>query len=209
MFFFIIFFFLPSLLLCQYPTTIGPSYSNNKELITGVYKLYWSANATAILAEVHVLTTGWLAFGISPSGGLSGADAMVAWIDSTGKTQFTDRYLTASRIAVVDPTQNWFLLGSKQSNGYTCIQFTRLIITCDTTNDMAIPTGNTKVIVAYSGTLPASGSDISYHGSSNRATISVLLLSSLSSPQVITAADNIFTYTFPTSVTLNLKFKMF
>ena len=192
---------LPSIAFC-YPSTIGSSYSNSQELINGIYMLYWTANTTSIVAEVHVLTTGWLAFGMSPTGGMSGADAMVAWIDSTGKTQFTDRYLTASRTAVVDSSQNWFLMSSKQANGYTCIQFTRLISTCDTSNDMVIPTGNTKIIVAYSNTLPASGGDISYHGASNRATISVLLLSSLASPQVITAADNVQNYTFSTSVTI-------
>ena len=201
--FFYMFFILPSFTLCQYPTTIGSTYLNSKELISGVYKLYWSANKTSIVAEVHVLTTGWLAFGISPTGGMNGADAMVAWIDATGKTQFTDRYLTSGRTAVVDSTQNWFVMGSKQTNGFTCIQFTRLISTCDTTSDMVIPTGNTKVIVAYSSTLPASGGDISYHGQSNRKTISVVLLNSLTSPQVISSSDNAVNYTFSTSVTLN------
>jgi hypothetical protein len=196
---------LSPIIFC-YPSTIGSSYANSQELISGVYMLYWNTNATSIVAEVHVLTTGWLAFGISPSGGMSRADAMVAWIDSTGTTQFTDRYLTSSRTAVVDSTQNWFLMGSKQINSYTCIQFTRLINTCDTTSDMVIPTGNTKVIVAYSSTLPASGGDISYHGATNRKTISVQLLSSLTSPQVISAADNAVNYTFTTSVVFKLKF---
>jgi hypothetical protein len=199
-------FLLFSPIVFCYPSTIGSSYANSQELISGMYMLYWNTNSTSIVAEVHVLTSGWLAFGISPSGGMSGADAMVAWIDSTGTTQFTDRYLTSSRTAVVDSTQNWFLMGSKQTNGYTCIQFTRLINTCDTSGDMVIPTGNTKVIVAYSSTLPASGGDISYHGATNRKTISVQLLSSLTSPQVISAADNAVNYTFSTSVVFSFIF---
>ena len=194
----LIFLILPAIVICQYPTTIGKSYANSQELINGVYKLYWSTNKTSIIAEVHVLTTGWIGFGISPTGGMNGADAIVAWIDSTGSTNFTDRHLTASRTALVDPIQNWFLIGSKQSNGYTCIQFTRLIDTCDT-NDMIIPTGNAKVIVSY-GSLPEPGTDISYHGPSNRAVASVLLLNSLASPNVITAADAVKNYTLQTTV---------
>ena len=198
---------LPSIVLCAYPSTIGTSYPNSQELISGVYKLYWTSNATSITAEIQVLSTGWVAFGISPTGGMSGADAIVAWIDASGTTQFTDRYLSASRTATVDSTQNWFLLGSKQVNGYTCIQFTRLINTCDTTNDMVIPTGNAKVIVAY-GSLPSSGGDISYHGATQRTTASVLLISSLVTPEVITAADAVTNYTFATSVIILLKKKL-
>jgi hypothetical protein len=60
--------------------------------------------------------------------------------------------------------------------------------------------------VAYSSTLPASGGDISYHGATNRKTISVQLLSSLTSPQVISAADNAVNYTFSTSVVFSFIF---
>ena len=52
-------------------------------------------------------------------------------------------------------------------------------------------------------TLPASGGDISYHGASNGTIISVLLLNSLASTQVISSADYVINHPFATSIKLN------
>ena len=41
-----------------------------------------------------------------------------------------DRY-TANRMALIDKNQNWKLLASAQTNGYTIFKFTRPLILCD------------------------------------------------------------------------------
>ena len=65
---------------------------------------------------------------------------------------------------------------------------------------MVIPTGSVKVIVAFGSTMPASGGDISYHGVSNRASVAMVILNSLNSPLVISAADNAVNYNFTFNV---------
>ena len=134
------------------------------------------------------------------------ADAIVAWIDSNGKTNFTDRHIIGKSV-LIDTVQNWFLMASQKSKNLTTIQFKRLITTCDETQDMVIPNGSVRVILSWSDSLPPAGGDISYHGPNNRYTLSLLLLNTLNQPLVITAADKIEAYDF--TVNVNIKYLIF
>lgn len=46
------------------------------------YILYWSYNDTSIRFEVHVKTSGWFAFGLSPNGHLFNSDLVYGWINN-------------------------------------------------------------------------------------------------------------------------------
>ena len=155
------------------PTSI---YANSLELESGNYYLLWNFTQTDILIEVHAKTTGWLGFGISPNGGMDGSDVVIAWIDSNGKANFTDRHIR-DRDVLIDEEQNWMPLGVMKRNEYLVAKFTRKIKICDKSGeDMDIPDGTPFVIYAY-GTKFEENGDIGHHDS--RGTKSVPLISSL------------------------------
>lgn len=109
---------------------------------------------------------------------MSNSDVVVAWVKSDGSTHFSDRHTSPLRELVLDKTQNWFPLTVKMSDGYTVAKFTRKIILCDTTNeDRDIESGTPFVIYAWGNT--AVTSDATYHGSSNRGSKTVPLITTL------------------------------
>ena len=70
----------------SYPTGI---YTNQAELIPYIYYIYWNFTQTSITGEVHVKTSGWVGFGLSPDGGMLNSDVFVGWITSDGHVNFT------------------------------------------------------------------------------------------------------------------------
>lgn len=69
------------------------NYSHSKELKTNVAYLWWTVNEINqnIIFELHVNTTGWIALGISQSGGMKDADIGVGWVYSNGTLVFQVR----------------------------------------------------------------------------------------------------------------------
>ena len=62
----------------------------------GRYELYWNFNSEAgtIYFAVRVHTTGWVGFGLSPSGQMPGSDVVIGWVDdNTGRVHFEVRNL--------------------------------------------------------------------------------------------------------------------
>ena len=66
-------------------------YSNFADFVAnGMYRFYWNYTSTDLIGEIHVKTNGWIAFGLSPNGGMDNSDVIVGWIDdSTGTVNFT------------------------------------------------------------------------------------------------------------------------
>jgi hypothetical protein len=66
-------------------------YSNFVDLVdNGMYRFYWNFTSTDLIGEIHVKTNGWVAFGLSPYGGMDKSDVIVGWIDdNTGIVNFT------------------------------------------------------------------------------------------------------------------------
>jgi hypothetical protein len=122
----------------QFTSTPTDKYAYYSDLVTGgVYRLYWNYTSTDFIAEVHVKTSGWVGFGLSPNGGMGNADIYIGWIDSNGRANFTDRWATGKSTPVIDPNQDVTLNYFGQKNGYTIFKFTRKIKLCDA-NDMSI-----------------------------------------------------------------------
>ena len=66
------------------------SYVNYVDLKDGGdYRFYWNVTNTALIGEIHCRTQGWVAFGLSPNGGMDQSDVVVGWIDANGNTNFT------------------------------------------------------------------------------------------------------------------------
>lgn len=68
------------------PISPRSNYSHEVVLRANVADLWWTVNETSqeITFELHVKTTGWIALGISPAGGMTGADIAVGWVTSAG-----------------------------------------------------------------------------------------------------------------------------
>ncbi|CAF3332219.1 unnamed protein product [Rotaria socialis] len=140
------------------------AYRYSTELEKGMADLWWTVDngAKDITFELHMKTTGWIALGISPAGGMTGADIGDGWVDSAGKVYFQDRYASDFfKPAMDNTTENWLALRGRESNGWTAIQFKRLLDTCDPM-DVEIKSGTNVIIYAHGLTDPSVG-DISYH----------------------------------------------
>ncbi|CAF3386420.1 unnamed protein product, partial [Rotaria sp. Silwood2] len=100
-------------------------------------------------------------------GGMKGADIGVGWVDQKGTVHFQDRYAFGMSRPVIDnTTTDWFHLQGREQNGWTSIQFKRLLDTCDSM-DVPIKSGTNVLIFAYGFVDPdlsRSDGDISYHG---------------------------------------------
>ncbi|CAF3565153.1 unnamed protein product [Rotaria socialis] len=163
------------------PITPFTAYRYSTELEKGTADLWWTVDngAKDITFELHMKTTGWIALGISPAGGMTGADIGVGWVDSAGKVYFQDRYASDFfKPAMDNTTENWLALRGRESNGWTAIQFKRLLDTCDPM-DVEIKSGTNVIIYAYGLTDPSVG-DISYH--QNRRGSRMIPLQSYANP---------------------------
>ncbi|KAF4099807.1 hypothetical protein G5714_019933 [Onychostoma macrolepis] len=90
----------------------------------------------SILFELTVNTSGWVSFGFSPKGGMTGADIVIGGVGPKG-SYFTDRYAVGKSIPLVDQQQNYKLLSLTESDGKTVMKFQRSIDSCDE-NDLPI-----------------------------------------------------------------------
>ncbi|CAF3937549.1 unnamed protein product, partial [Rotaria sp. Silwood1] len=145
------------------PITPRIIYKHSLQLKTNVADLWWTTNEVEkeIIFELHINTTGWIALGISPAGGMNGADLGVGWIDQSGNIHFQDRYAFDTVIPILDnTTSDWFALQGCEQNGWTAIQFKRLFDTCDIM-DVSIKSGTNNLIYAYGLIDP--DTDITYH----------------------------------------------
>ncbi|XP_048063530.1 DBH-like monooxygenase protein 2 homolog [Megalobrama amblycephala] len=121
-----------------------------------------------ILFELTVNTSGWVGFGFSPKGGMTGADIVIGGVGPKG-SYFTDRYAGGNSLPVVDQQQDYKLQSLIESNGKTVMKFQRSIESCDE-NDLPITNLPMKLIYAY-----GQSDDIVYH-SNRRGTKEVNLL---------------------------------
>jgi hypothetical protein len=146
----------------KYPEPTG-KYMNTKELKQDTYNLHWNVTEDIIEFEIHVKhTTGYVAFGLSPNGGMMNSDVIVAWIQEDGKVNFTDRFIYSPRNISIDKKQDWFLLKSDVRDGFFILKFWRKLVICDPDfEDIDIVEGKQNVIWSY-GSLNENN-DITYH----------------------------------------------
>ncbi|CAF4083643.1 unnamed protein product [Rotaria sordida] len=140
------------------------NYKYSIELEANIADLWWTIDDVRkeITFDLHIRTTGWIALGISPGGGMTGADIGVGWVDSQGQVNFQDRHASGFFRPMIDNTTNdWFVLQGRELNGWTAIQFKRLLDTCDSM-DYPIKSGTNILIYAY-GLVDPDESEINYH----------------------------------------------
>ncbi|XP_069098966.1 DBH-like monooxygenase protein 2 [Pleurodeles waltl] len=148
----------------------------NKTLDTeGIVVLLWNFNKTTeeITFALQVRTTGWIGFGLSPSGGMTGADIVIggASPSSNQSTYFADYHGVGEVTPVQDAVQDYKLEFLSENEGLTTMRFSRKFRTCDPF-DVDV-TANTQRIIAAYGT----SDTIGYHRANQRFMASVQLLS--------------------------------
>jgi hypothetical protein len=134
------------------------------------FKLYWN-NIPAVTGDraddliefgLEVVTNGWAAIGISPSGKMPNSDIMLAFIDeNTGEPHLYDMHtLRARERPHLDSDESDLeLLYGERVNGGVRFRFTRPAFPCND-EDRAITMGTTRLIYAWSDVNPVAG-DIS------------------------------------------------
>ncbi|XP_066533801.1 DBH-like monooxygenase protein 2 homolog [Hoplias malabaricus] len=122
----------------------------------------------SIVFELSVKTTGWVGFGFSHNGGMTGADIVTGGVGPNG-VYFTDRHSVGNSLPLEDEQQDYGLLSLTETDGQTVMKFQRSISACDE-NDYPITVMAVKLIYAYGKT-----DDFTYHGS-QRGTKEVNLL---------------------------------
>ena len=72
------------------PLVPSESYTHSLEVDEddpNLYRLFWKLvdNEKSLQFELHCKTSGWVGFGLSPNGDMTGADIAMSWVDSNGK----------------------------------------------------------------------------------------------------------------------------
>ncbi|XP_061669074.1 DBH-like monooxygenase protein 2 homolog [Syngnathoides biaculeatus] len=98
-----------------------------------------------------VNATGWIGFGLSPRGDMTGADLVMGGVGPDGTAYFKDYYSTENSFPAEDREQSYTLLSLAESRGQTLVTFSRPLQTCDG-QDLAITAGPMRVIYAYGTT---------------------------------------------------------
>ncbi|XP_061609405.1 DBH-like monooxygenase protein 2 homolog isoform X2 [Phyllopteryx taeniolatus] len=97
-----------------------------------------------------VNSTGWIGFGLSPHGDMTGADLVMGGV-GPGGTYFKDYYSTENSYPAEDRQQSYTLLSLTESQGQTLMTFSRAFQTCDE-QDLPITAQPMKLIYAYGTT---------------------------------------------------------
>jgi hypothetical protein len=80
------------LLLSLLASVAAQTYHSEVLDMMGKYTLHWGITNTTLELKAVVNATGWVAFGLSPNGGMKGSDIVMGWINADGSKSFSDRH---------------------------------------------------------------------------------------------------------------------
>ncbi|XP_028665853.1 DBH-like monooxygenase protein 2 homolog [Erpetoichthys calabaricus] len=166
-----------NLLLCIFAWCCSVCFSATTLLFTeyldsaNLVSISWGFdnNGGPITIQVVANTTGWVGFGFSPSGSMTGSDVVIGGVNPDGTVYFADRHATGNTLPLVDAKQDYTLIDLKESGSTTTMTFSRQLQTCDT-DDLPITATPMILIYAY-----GSNDIISYHGASRGVKVINLL----------------------------------
>jgi len=147
------------------------------------FRVYWDhLNDDVIEIGMEANTTGWIAIGLSPNGGMENSDIMIGWVDDDdGSVTLQDRYTGDSMTRPsLDDEDHLTLIEGEQKDGITRIRFQRTrTLDCDDASghDMAVTQGTSRVIYAWNDNDgdEDNANSIDYHGANQRGAQSVNL----------------------------------
>lgn len=135
------------------------------------YLVEWEAysDTETIIFELTVATKGFVGFGISPVGGMTGADIIIGGVNPNGAVYFSNRHGIGNEAPQLDDTETWELLEASETVTHTYLKVGRQWNTCSS-QDVVIGNSTNNFIWSY-------GEDdvIAYHGT-NRGTSANIIL---------------------------------
>jgi len=151
---------------------------NHKTIINENYHLHWTYDDEIIYVEMSANTLGWVGFGISPNGGMKGADMVIGWVDSTGEVFVLDTHGEGNFAPIVDDHSDVIKVSGSEKDGWTFVTFKRKLFTCDS-QDIPITENTLKVVWAYGTEDPVDKkiTNALYHGPSRRGSKSLIISS--------------------------------
>jgi hypothetical protein len=114
----------------------------------GKYIASWEVDLAKSTIQFSVVaeTNGFVGFGISPTGGMLGADIVIGGVTASGASYFKDRHGTGYVVPPEDASQDWTLDSAIENGTHTSLTFSRALDTCDKDQDMAITANTVKLI---------------------------------------------------------------
>lgn len=88
--------------------------------------------------NVTVETKGYVGFGLTRKGKMSGADIVIGGVLPSGLPYFSDRHAAGHQLPLQDISQDWILEKAWETERYTFLSFSRKFDTCDHDNDLEI-----------------------------------------------------------------------
>ncbi|KAL8202803.1 UNVERIFIED_CONTAM: hypothetical protein K2H54_025713 [Gekko kuhli] len=143
-------FLLSTLCLCS-------SHSSSRPLRFSAYldpmqqvHLQWDHDSKEMITfELHVQSTGWVAFGFTTHGELPGGDVVIGGVLPDGNMYFSDWHIVDEETIVEDESQDYEVLSMTEDETSTTITFRRYFQTCDP-HDQPI-TGDTLRLISGFG----------------------------------------------------------
>ncbi|CAL8068114.1 unnamed protein product [Orchesella dallaii] len=126
------------------PVNLQPKENPFKHSVTldprGNYRLEWEVDwkEERVIFNVTAATKGYIGFGLSRKGKMSGADIVIGGVDKNGKPYFSDRHAIGNQLPVLDQNQDWILHEAWERGGLTFLSFSRPFDTCDKVGDLVI-----------------------------------------------------------------------
>ncbi|KAK9956423.1 hypothetical protein ABG768_014158 [Culter alburnus] len=146
----------------------------------GRYNIKWGFDESTITFEVEVETTGYIGFGLSPTGAMSSSDIVIGGV-LNGSPYLLDYFTDSNRKVHKDPLQSYKLLYGRENGTHTVLAFSRNLQTCDD-NDKVITGSTVRVIWAFHAEDVGVSGPV-YHGM-NRGRKSLRLLNPGSSSSI-------------------------
>ncbi len=93
---------------CQ--TVDSSSYFANTVVLRSpdVYTLSWNFTSDYIVFRAVVRTSGWVGFGISPTGAMQNSDMILAFTEASGSITFRDSHTENSTVVITDVVSCFF-----------------------------------------------------------------------------------------------------
>ncbi|XP_078510308.1 DBH-like monooxygenase protein 2 [Lissotriton helveticus] len=145
----------------------------------GTVVVRWDLNKATkeITFQVEAQTLGWVGFGLSPGGGMTGADIAIGGVMPNQTTYFGDYHAVGQIKPILDPIQNLRLLSVTENETSTIMRYIRKFRTCDP-DDVDVTANTQRIIAAFGNT-----DTLEYHGPNQHFLASVQLLSETPVPQ--------------------------
>lgn len=139
-------YFLIMLITFTYSVSlgIGPSeHFDHMEILAepDEFLLFWKLNSNNVVLEVHVRTSGWLAFGFGSDRNRKSSDIVIAWFNKDGTGHFSSRVFSKDiqHLKLINGSQAWLPISFTHKNGFVVLKFTRkLCFSSDSVENLSV-----------------------------------------------------------------------